>query len=160
MKINFRYLLAYLGAVVLVTGLAFWLLLQQAGPPLQETTTGPCLEINGQKIFVEIADEPAERQLGLGYRDSLPAGHGMLFVFDRPGRYGFWMKGMRFALDYVFICDGVVVDVQTNVPAPAGDELPVIVRAAADFDQVLEVSAGFINPEGLVGRDLRYFLDF
>ena len=76
----------------------------------------------------EIADDDAERALGLGGRDRLARDAGMYFVLtsDAPR---IWMKGMRFPLDLVWIKDGRVVDVTARVPdEPPGtpeSELPV-----------------------------------
>ena len=76
----------------------------------------------------EIADDDAERALGLGGRDSLARDAGMYFVLttDAPR---IWMKGMRFPLDLVWIDDDRVVDVTARVPdEPAGTpetELPI-----------------------------------
>ena len=33
----------------------------------------------------------------------------MLFVFDTPGKYGFWMKDMRFAIDILWLKDGKII---------------------------------------------------
>src|SRR5262245_48284966 len=48
--------------------------------------TGPVARIHGtggtSDVSLEIADQPDTRTRGLMYRQSLPEGHGMLFVFD------------------------------------------------------------------------------
>ncbi len=51
---------------------------------------------------IEIADTPALREMGLMNRDALPAGAGMLFVYDRPGHPRFWMKNTLIPLDMIF----------------------------------------------------------
>lgn len=61
------------------------------------------LKINDVNIEVEVADTPETREKGLSGREKLPEGTGMLFIFDRPNQYGFWMKDMRFAIDIVWI---------------------------------------------------------
>jgi uncharacterized membrane protein (UPF0127 family) len=39
-------------------------------------------------------------------RDSMPADHGMIFVFDKPQNVGFYMKNTRIPLDIVFVDEG------------------------------------------------------
>src|SRR6185436_18462817 len=64
----------------------------------------------GDNVFsVEIAETPETRAQGLGDRASIGANNGMLFLFDAPGNYGFWMKDMRFSIDIMWIKDNKVV---------------------------------------------------
>jgi uncharacterized membrane protein (UPF0127 family) len=68
------------------------------------------------KVYAEVADTAASREQGLSGRKGLSDDEGMLFVFDTPGRYGFWMKDMLFSIDMVWINqDGVVVHLERNV---------------------------------------------
>lgn len=60
------------------------------------------LTINNKTFTVEIADTPEKRKLGLSRRPALPADGGLLFVFDQPGNYGFWMKDMNFPIDIIW----------------------------------------------------------
>ncbi len=110
------------------------------------------LKIGSETIDIEIANTPALRGVGLGGRDSLASGSGMLFEFPQPGKYRFWMKDMRFPLDFVWISGGRVVDLLKNVPNPSPnqsvDSLPVY-EPTSPVDQVLEVNAGFIDAHGL-----------
>ena len=79
----------------------------------------PVVEVGGVVFEVEIADDAAERAQGLSGRDPLPEDGGMLFVYQEPVVPGFWMRQMRFPLDFVWIGeDCEVVDVTPNVPAP------------------------------------------
>jgi uncharacterized membrane protein (UPF0127 family) len=54
-------------------------------------------------LFIEIADTPEERQLGLMNRIFIPELSGMLFVFQQPGQYNFWMKNTLIPLDMIWI---------------------------------------------------------
>lgn len=57
----------------------------------------------GKTFFVEeVTDLPGLKK-GLSLRDSMPEDHGMLFVLDASQELAFWMKGMRFPLDIIFI---------------------------------------------------------
>ena len=50
----------------------------------------------GNKTFtLEIADTSQKREIGLMFRDSMPADHGMIFVFSDEAPRGFWMRNTR-----------------------------------------------------------------
>ena len=68
----------------------------------QEEVSLSVVEVGGAAFMVEIAASPDERSRGLSGRDRLPEGSGMLFVYNEPAVPGFWMRGMRFALDFVW----------------------------------------------------------
>ena len=72
----------------------------------------------GERNFtVEIADDPAERQQGLMFREDMADDHGMLFVFGETQLVGFWMKDTPLALDLIFIGqDGRVRAVRRGEP--------------------------------------------
>jgi uncharacterized protein len=72
----------------------------------------------GQKTFtLEVADTEATRSYGLMRRDSMPADHGMIFVFNREAPLGFWMKNTRIPLDILYVdATGKVVSVKQMKP--------------------------------------------
>ena len=61
------------------------------------------VEVNSKVFIVEIADTEEERRKGLMFREALCEECGMLFVFDHPQKYGFWMKNVKIPLDIVYI---------------------------------------------------------
>ena len=72
---------------------------------------------DGEVLFVEVADTPENREIGLMFRKSLPKEYGMLFVF--PGEQGlqFWMKNTFVDIDIVWISrDKKVAGVHRDVP--------------------------------------------
>jgi uncharacterized membrane protein (UPF0127 family) len=83
-------------------------------PAAKDTVTGACgpyrhdgsVVIDGQKIFVEAARNSTEFEKGLAGRPCIPADQGMFFSFSKEGRYPFWMKGMKFPIDIVWITSG------------------------------------------------------
>ena len=105
------------------------------------------VEIKGKRVAVEIAESPAKQALGLGQRDSLDWGQGMYFVYKRPAFHSFWMKGMRFSIDIVWINKGRIVDLDTNVPFEKGGNGPTV-RPNSLVDAVLEVPAGYSATSG------------
>ncbi len=106
------------------------------------------VSVNGQRLTAEIADDAAERERGLSFRESLDRDRGMLFVYPETVRQRFWMYGMRFPLDLIFIRDGRVVFVAANVPVTTAG-VPTVVWPAVEADQVLEVNAGVAEELGI-----------
>ncbi|MEK7494433.1 MAG: DUF192 domain-containing protein [Patescibacteria group bacterium] len=96
------------------------------------------VRIDDQVFQLERADTDEERALGLGYRDSLCDTCGMLFQFPEPGMYPFWMKGMRFPLDIIWL-DGNRVVFIVHAASPSSLELFTSPEPA---NAVLEVNAG------------------
>ncbi len=92
-------------------------------------------------ISVKIADTPALQGKGLSGTESLAAGEGMLFVFDTPDQYAFWMKDMNYPIDIIWISgDKRIVDIKTNAD-PAS--YPAAFKPTLPALYVLEVEAGF-----------------
>ena len=99
-------------------------------------------------IELEVADQPHEQRLGLMQRPALPPLRGMWFP-ARPSRpMRFWMHNTLAPLDMVFVRDGRVLDIASNVPVCRA--LPCSSYWAdadgngrADFaDGVIEIGAG------------------
>ena len=76
----------------------------------------------------------------------------MLFVFERPAHHAFWMKGMLFPLDLIWIENGTVVHIERDAPhfPPSTSDLSLPIYApAAPATYVLEVNAGFTALHGI-----------
>ncbi len=104
----------------------------------------PRATINHHAFNLEIAIDPQDRHKGLSSRDSLPADHGMLFIFGKPSDVAFWMKDMRFPIDIIFIHGDTITSIAENVPPPTSrdqESLPVYKPETAS-DKVLEINAG------------------
>lgn len=103
------------------------------------------------EVTVDLALTSSEQTLGLGYRNGLDEDHGMLFVFDSYRSRTFWMKGMRFCLDIIWIRDGVITGAAESVcPDPAGTADADRARFESE-DQVnyaLEMDAGWLQSHG------------
>lgn len=106
------------------------------------------LEINGNKLKMEIADSESKRNKGLSGRDSLGGNEGMLFIYPKAAQHPFWMKGMKISLDFVWIKDDKVVDIIPGVPPPdpgtKDADLPIY-SSKFDTDKILEVNAGLVQ---------------
>jgi uncharacterized protein len=64
------------------------------------------VQINSHKLTVQVASTPQAQTRGLGGLLCISSNEGMLFVFDNPGQYKFWMKDMRFPIDMIWISSG------------------------------------------------------
>ena len=88
-------------------------------PPASATADASTVEIKlGKNLFhLEVADTPKKQQLGLMHRKSMPADHGMLFVFPDERERFFWMKNTHIPLDIVYAdASGKVVSVKPMRP--------------------------------------------
>lgn len=111
--------------------------------PLSSTVT-----IGSTKFVVELAVTSAEKEKGLSYRTNLLPKHGMLFPYDHKERYDFWMKGMQFPLDFIWIADTTVVDIAKNIQPPNGTNLHVV-QPHIPVDKILEINAGEADAFGI-----------
>lgn len=142
---------AVLLVLVIGLGLAFFKYGQSANldlPFLPQSPKKANLVINNALLKVELADTTAKRSKGLANRENLASDEGMLFVFEKADKYPFWMKGLKFALDFVWIKDDLVVDMLENVPSPvegqSDNSLPIY-SSKVEINKVLEVNAGTIS---------------
>lgn len=113
--------------------------------------------IHGHTFLLELAVTPEQKQKGLGYRDSLALNHAMLFPYDHKELYGFWMKGMRFPLDFLWIDGNTIVDITKNVPAPNANEQPISLQPKLPVDKILELNAGTVDEIGATIGDTVVF---
>ncbi len=106
----------------------------------------PTVTTKNMTFKVSLAKTSQEKQIGLSKENSLAQDQGMLFIFEKPDYYSFWMKNMKFPLDILFIRDNTVVTIFTDVqtPLPTDETLPVY-TPEEPADKVLEVNAGSIE---------------
>ncbi len=109
------------------------------------------VEIAGKIINVELADTDSKREQGLSGHKPLADDEGMLFVFDQPDKYAFWMKDMLFPIDIIWLKvlppakgedlgGGEVIHIEKNAQPSS---YPDSFEPGADAQYVLEVNAGF-----------------
>ncbi|MFT3742325.1 MAG: DUF192 domain-containing protein [Gammaproteobacteria bacterium] len=127
-----------------------------AGQSALPTST---LVIGKHRFQVEIATTQEAHQQGLSDRTHLSAHQGMYFVYPDTMVRSFWMKGMQFPLDMIWVREHQVVGIQTDVPKPDPKtplfELPRY-TSPEPVDAVLEVNAGIAEQYGIkVGDKLK-----
>ncbi|MDO8557484.1 MAG: DUF192 domain-containing protein [Candidatus Jorgensenbacteria bacterium] len=103
------------------------------------------IKIGDQLINAEVASNAITRAQGLSGRGSIGVNEGMLFVFDKPGKHSFWMKGMKFPIDIVWIDEkDVIIGITKNVEPQPGivQNLLKAYYPPAPAKRVLELKAG------------------
>jgi len=104
---------------------------------------GSWVELGGQRYAVEVADDDAERERGLMFRDAMAEGDGMLFIHERQEPLAYWMKNTRIGLDILYFDEARrLVSQQRDVPpCSLGDRCPPY-PSDAPARYVLELNAG------------------
>ena len=98
------------------------------------------------RFAIEVADDSTERARGLMFRDRLPEGRGMFFVFTDDDVQGFWMHNTPQPLDIIYIeSDGEVESIHQAKPL---DDTPIPSGGPVRF--VLEIAAGEAKRLGIV----------
>lgn len=117
------------------------------GLPADQKLSRVKMRFREKVIDAEVTLTPAERAKGLGYRDSLGQDQGMLFLFRDKAKHSFWMQGMRFPLDFIWLDGETVVDITENVvhPALSSSLFPQSIAPSVPVNRVLEVNAGFVR---------------
>lgn len=97
--------------------------------------------LGGVKLELEVADEPAERAVGLMRRTSVPDGTGMVFLFDEAVSTRFYMYDVPIPLKAVFIRDGAVVSSVVMPPCEESEPRACPTYGAdGPFDTVVETA--------------------
>lgn len=97
--------------------------------------------LGGVELELEVADEPAERAVGLMRRTSVPDGTGMVFLFDEVVSTRFYMYDVPIPLKAVFIRDGAVVSSVVMPPCEQSEPRACPTYGAdGPFDTVVETA--------------------
>jgi uncharacterized membrane protein (UPF0127 family) len=115
----------------------------------------PYVRLKGEKFTVEIADTSDKQQLGLMFRDSMPRGHGMLFIFPAEAKRSFWMKNTRIPLDILYFDESLRLVSAAKGAKPCRTARCPGYPSAAPAKYVLELNAGLADEIGLeVGDEM------
>jgi uncharacterized membrane protein (UPF0127 family) len=131
--------------VLLVVGVQVWASPQWVSP------RATVVFKDQTRVTAEIADTDDKRQRGLMFREALDQNEGMIFIFDEPGFYPFWMKNTLISLDMLWVdVHGKIVSIAQSVPPCEADpcpSYPPIAGSSALY--VVEVVAGFTRQHGV-----------
>ena len=116
--------------------------------------TQTTVTIDNQTFTVDTAKTEADQEQGLSGRQSLAKDHGMLFIFNKPDIYRFWMKDMKFPLDIIYIKNDKITTILDNLqnPSSPSDYLPVY-QPDQPSDRVLEINAGLARKNNFKVND-------
>ncbi len=123
---------------------------QDAAAPAPASTDRPPLDrawviFGADTVVVEVARTADERAEGLKFRDELPAGTGMLFVFPDLATRSFWMQDTYIALDIAYMDASYrIVDIQQMEPLTTRTY-----PSAAPAMYALEVPLGWFAEHGI-----------
>ena len=110
---------------------------------------GAQAQIGDKKINLTVAKSEKDRMKGLSGRNSLPEDQGMLFLFEKKGEYGFWMRDMKFNIDIIFIDDNNVVNIVENAPSSVQAPNLTVYYPSAPVNRVLELNSGGSKKYGI-----------
>ena len=97
------------------------------------------------QIDAQVAQTPAQRQVGLMHRREMPQHEGMLFVFEQASTQCFWMKNTILPLTAAFIADdGTIVNLADMKPQTEDSHC-----SAKPVRFVLEMNQGWFGKKGL-----------
>lgn len=115
--------------------------------------------VNGVQLTTDIADTQEKKSKGLSVRDSMDENEAMLFLFNTESRHSFWMKGMKFPIDIIWLdSNKQVVHVEHSLE-PCGITCPNYTPEEESL-YVLETVAGFANKYNVVnGTTVEFQID-
>ena len=97
----------------------------------------------------EIASRPEERNYGFMFRKKIPAGTGMLFVFEIDQQLSFWMKNTPTPLSIAYIDSrGKIVDIFDMTPYSLSS-----IQSTRSVRYALEVPQGWYAENGIAPGD-------
>ena len=115
-------------------------------PNYQKTSTS----INGYNVTMAIASTDEQRIRGLSGSEKLNENQGMLFLFDKPSKQGFWMNKMNFPIDIVWLdSTNKVIHIEKQLePCKIFLACPVY-NPEVDALYVVELRSGFADSHSI-----------
>jgi uncharacterized membrane protein (UPF0127 family) len=108
---------------------------------LLKSVTTTSVSIGGVVLTAQVADTEASREQGLSGTNALDEIHAMLFTFNTPGLYTFWMKDMNYSIDMIWLDANKQVVFTKQHATP--ESYPATFGPTKPAQYVLEVADGF-----------------
>lgn len=113
------------------------------GKPISFFSKNASMTLGDKTFSLTVAKTDQEKQIGLSKKTSLRETEGMVFLFDKPDYYAFWMKDMKFSIDIVFLQDKKIVTIVENVsPLNKNNGSLEIINPDQPADTVVELPSG------------------
>tara|TARA_R110001583_G_scaffold31978_7_gene109398 strand:+ start:8948 stop:9406 length:459 start_codon:yes stop_codon:yes gene_type:complete len=139
-------MMGMVGQVLRIGGLMAALVPAIAGAQMQVAELGAGMF----RIETEVAYTGPDRQLGLMNRKSMPAHHGMVFVFPQNAQHCMWMKNTLLPLSVAFLDEsGRILNIEDMQPQTEDNHC-----AAAPARFALEMNLGWFRERGIKAGDL------
>ena len=115
---------------------------------------------SGRQLEAEVADTPEKQLFGLAFRDGLPAGWAMLYIFETADYHRIGTKGYKVAVDLVWADEARrVVHVLENAQPCKEDPCPSYGPPPEKARYVLQAAAGIVREENVgPGIELKFVL--
>ncbi len=115
---------------------------------------------NGKTMETEVASTPEKLLFGLAFREGLPAGTGMLYIFESTGLHRVQTRQFRIPVDMVWVDESHhVVHLLEQVPPCAQDPCPLYGPPPEPVRYLIEAEAGYVRREGITtGMELKFTL--
>jgi uncharacterized membrane protein (UPF0127 family) len=112
---------------------------------IDSLTSTPHANINDHIFSLYLATTAHDQEIGLAKFNKIGNNQGMLFIFDKPDYYSFWMKNIKFPIDIIFISGNRIVDIFQNVPVQKNNNNLPTYTTGEKADKVLEINTGLTN---------------
>lgn len=147
-------------SIFLVLGAFFYFLsfskLETNNTKKTQVLTISSVKIGEKVLKVEVADTKIKQEQGLSGREGLDESSGMLFIFNVPSNYAFWMKDMKFPIDIIWIDQNLkIVHIEKDL---SPETYPLIFKPEIPAKYVLEISAGLSSKSNFRVGDLIQFI--
>ena len=127
------------------SALSTFLVLLLSLPVLADELPRVDLTAGFYRIQAEVAARDPDRMQGLMHRRSMPANHGMLFVFAQAARHCMWMRNTFLPLSVAFLDDeGRILNIEDMQPQTEDNHC-----AAKTARYALEMNLGWFAGKGI-----------
>ncbi len=125
-----------------------------------DNVSASSVRIKDLVIYVDLAKTPEQQAKGLSIKNTLNENEGMLFIFDTPKEYSFWMKDMKFPIDIIWISsDNKIVHIEKNLQPCIFFLICTSYSPHANSKYVLEVPSNYTTKNNItIGDRVNFFI--